>query len=147
MSSSTPVATSEVMFQPVQVGRYELAHRIVMAPLTRSRARQPGNIPSSLNACYYTQRASAALIISEATQVSQQGQGYAWTPGECPCRVKSSERLRPNAFTRIRTHPGAGRGTGSCSILSTSGAPGSRMTAAFMVLMVTSLSCLCVVPF
>ncbi len=37
MSSSTPVATTEVMFQPVQVGRYELAHRIVMAPLTRSR--------------------------------------------------------------------------------------------------------------
>ena len=54
MSSSTPVAT-EVMFQPVQVGRYELAHRIVMAPLTRSRTRQPGNIPSSLNACYYAQ--------------------------------------------------------------------------------------------
>jgi N-ethylmaleimide reductase len=54
---------------------------MVMAPLTRSRARQPGNVPSPLNACYYTQRASAALIISEATQVSQQGQGYAWTPG------------------------------------------------------------------
>ncbi len=52
-----------------------------MAPLTRSRARQPGNVPTSLNACYYAQRASAALIISEATQVSQQGQGYAWTPG------------------------------------------------------------------
>lgn len=52
-----------------------------MAPLTRSRARQPGNVPSGLNACYYAQRASAAIIISEATQVSQQGQGYAWTPG------------------------------------------------------------------
>ncbi len=52
-----------------------------MAPLTRSRSRQPGNIPTALNACYYAQRASAALIISEATQISQQGQGYAWTPG------------------------------------------------------------------
>ena len=52
-----------------------------MAPLTRSRARQPGNVPGPLNACYYAQRASAALIISEATQVSMQGQGYAWTPG------------------------------------------------------------------
>jgi N-ethylmaleimide reductase len=52
-----------------------------MAPLTRSRARQPGNVPSALNACYYTQRASAALIVTEATQVSQQGQGYAWIPG------------------------------------------------------------------
>jgi N-ethylmaleimide reductase len=63
------------------VGRYDLPHRMVMAPLTRSRARQPGNVPSALNACYYAQRASAALIVTEATQVSQQGQGYAWTPG------------------------------------------------------------------
>jgi len=52
-----------------------------MAPLTRSRSRQPGNVPTSLNACYYRQRSSAAFIITEATQVSQQGQGYAWTPG------------------------------------------------------------------
>ena len=52
-----------------------------MAPLTRSRARQPGNVPTQLNACYYAQRASAAFIVSEATQVSMQGQGYAWTPG------------------------------------------------------------------
>jgi N-ethylmaleimide reductase len=52
-----------------------------MAPLTRSRARQPGNVPTPLNAAYYAQRASAALIISEAAQVSMQGQGYAWTPG------------------------------------------------------------------
>src|SRR5258708_17299680 len=65
----------------VRVGPYELPSRLVMAPLTRSRARQPGNVPFSLNACYYEQRASAALIISEATQVSQQGQGYAWSPG------------------------------------------------------------------
>jgi N-ethylmaleimide reductase len=52
-----------------------------MAPLTRSRAPQPGNVPGPVNACYYAQRASAALIISEVTQVSMQGQGYAWTPG------------------------------------------------------------------
>ncbi len=99
MSSSTPVATTEVMFQPVQVGRYELAHRIVMAPLTRSRTRQPGNIPSSVNACYYAQRAAAALIISEATQVSQQGQGYAWTPG-----VHTAEQLARPAllFTPVK---------------------------------------------
>lgn len=72
---------AELLFQPVRLGRYNLPHRIVMAPLTRSRARQPGNVPTPLNACYYAQRASAALIISEATQVSMQGQGYAWTPG------------------------------------------------------------------
>ena len=71
----------EMLFEPFQLGPYRLPHRIVMAPLTRSRARRPGNVPSPMNACYYTQRASAAFIISEATQVSMQGQGYAWTPG------------------------------------------------------------------
>jgi N-ethylmaleimide reductase len=71
----------ERLFQPVRLGRYNLPHRMVMAPLTRSRARQPGKVPSALNACYYAQRASAALTVTEATQVSQQGQGYAWTPG------------------------------------------------------------------
>jgi N-ethylmaleimide reductase len=69
------------LFEPLNLGRYRLRHRIVMAPLTRSRARQAGNVPTSLMTCYYAQRASAALIISEATQVSMQGQGYAWTPG------------------------------------------------------------------
>src|ERR1700734_3590772 len=72
---------TDVLFQPFRLGPFNLRHRIVMAPLTRSRARQPGNGPSSLAACYYAQRASAALIVSEATQVSMQGQGYAWTPG------------------------------------------------------------------
>lgn len=76
--SQSPAA---LLFQPVRLGRYVLPHRIVLAPLTRSRARQPGNVPTALNACYYEERASAALIISEATQVSMQGQGYAWTPG------------------------------------------------------------------
>jgi N-ethylmaleimide reductase len=69
------------LLEPVKVGRYQLKNRMVMAPLTRSRARQPGNVPSALNACYYAQRASAGLIVSEATQISMQGQGYAWTPG------------------------------------------------------------------
>ena len=74
-------AVAELLFQPYRLGPFTLPNRIVMAPLTRSRARQPGNVPTSLNACYYAQRASAAFIISEATQVSMQGQGYAWTPG------------------------------------------------------------------
>src|SRR3954454_23048194 len=69
------------LFQPYRLGPFNLPHRMVMAPLTRSRARQPGNVPNALAACYYAQRASAALIISEATQISMQGQGYAWTPG------------------------------------------------------------------
>lgn len=72
---------ADPLFKRCRLGPFSLPHRIVMAPLTRSRARQPGNVPSSLAACYYAQRASAALIISEATQISLQGQGYAWTPG------------------------------------------------------------------
>lgn len=81
MSTTSQQESVERLFAPVRLGRYDLPSRLVMAPLTRSRARQPGNVPTSLNACYYAQRASAALIVSEATQVSQQGQGYAWTPG------------------------------------------------------------------
>jgi N-ethylmaleimide reductase len=69
------------LFSRYQIGPYTLSNRIVMAPLTRSRSKQPGTIPSRLNAFYYAQRAGAGLIVSEATQISQQGQGYAWTPG------------------------------------------------------------------
>jgi N-ethylmaleimide reductase len=68
------------LFTPVEVGPLHLKNRVVMAPLTRSRAAE-GNVPTALNALYYAQRASAGLIISEATQVSQQGQGYIATPG------------------------------------------------------------------
>lgn len=58
----------------------ELANRMVMAPMTRSRAGE-GNVPTDLMAKYYRQRSSAGLIISEGTQISQQGIGYPWTPG------------------------------------------------------------------
>ncbi|KAA8982881.1 alkene reductase [Halospina sp. K52047b] len=70
-----------VLFEPFTLGDLELPNRIIMAPLTRARASQPGDVPSDMNARYYAQRASAGLIFSEATQVSQQGQGYAYTPG------------------------------------------------------------------
>jgi N-ethylmaleimide reductase len=80
-ASPAQVSGTDLLFQPYRLGPYDLPHRVVMAPLTRSRARQPGNVPNVLAACYYAQRASAALIISEATQISMQGQGYAWTPG------------------------------------------------------------------
>lgn len=69
------------LFSPFKLGDLTLPNRIVMAPLTRSRAEQPGDIPNELNATYYRQRASAGLIIAEATQVSPQGKGYAFTPG------------------------------------------------------------------
>ena len=72
---------SQKLLTPVIAGDVTLANRVVMAPLTRSRAGQPGDIPSDLNVEYYAQRATAGLIVSEASQISQQGQGYAWTPG------------------------------------------------------------------
>lgn len=68
------------LFSPTTLGGLGLANRIVMAPLTRSRAGK-GDVPQTLNAKYYAQRSSAGLIISEATQISQQGKGYAFTPG------------------------------------------------------------------
>src|SRR4051812_48621154 len=67
------------LFEPVQVGHLHLPNRIVMAPLTRNRA--PDAIPTSLMAEYYAQRASAGLLISEATAITHQGQGYADVPG------------------------------------------------------------------
>ena len=69
------------LLSPLKIGGKALPNRVVMAPLTRSRASQPGDVPNALNAQYYTQRSAAGLIVTEATQVSQQGQGYALTPG------------------------------------------------------------------
>jgi N-ethylmaleimide reductase len=68
------------LFQPLRLGPYELANRIAMAPLTRSRAGQDG-VPTALMVEYYAQRASAGLIIAEGTNISPQGRGYAFTPG------------------------------------------------------------------
>jgi N-ethylmaleimide reductase len=68
------------LFLPVRLGPYELANRIVMAPLTRSRAAADG-APRPLMAEYYAQRASAGLIVTEGVNVSPQGRGFAFTPG------------------------------------------------------------------
>ncbi|RZI40783.1 alkene reductase [Herbaspirillum sp. HC18] len=69
------------LFQPLTLGGLSLPNRIVMPPMTRSRASQPGDVPNKLMAQYYAQRASAGLIISEGTWISPLGKGYAWTPG------------------------------------------------------------------
>jgi len=69
------------LFTPYIMNGIKLENRFVMAPMTRSRSSQPGDIPNVLMVEYYGQRASAGLIISEATQVSLQGKGYAKTPG------------------------------------------------------------------
>jgi 2,4-dienoyl-CoA reductase-like NADH-dependent reductase (Old Yellow Enzyme family) len=68
------------LFDPVRIGAWDLPNRILMAPLTRARAGKD-RLPNSLMAEYYTQRASAGLIISEATSVTPMGVGYADTPG------------------------------------------------------------------
>lgn len=67
------------LFDPVKFGDIELSNRIVMAPLTRNRS--PKAVPNDLNVTYYEQRASAGLIITEGTPITQQGQGYADVPG------------------------------------------------------------------
>ena len=76
---SAGLGNHHTLFDTVQVGAWTLANRVVMAPLTRNRA--PGAIPTALMATYYTQRAGAGLIITEATAISQQGQGYSDVPG------------------------------------------------------------------
>jgi N-ethylmaleimide reductase len=72
--------SSDPLFAPYRLGDVDLSNRLVMAPMTRSRAID-GNVPNPLAATYYAQRASAGLIIAEATQVSPQGVGYIRTPG------------------------------------------------------------------
>lgn len=73
--------TTAKLFSPIKVGNLDLANRVVMAPLTRNRARPMDDTPYALHAEYYAQRAGAGLIITEASQISPEGKGYAWTPG------------------------------------------------------------------
>jgi N-ethylmaleimide reductase len=97
---STKMAT---LFEPVQLGSLVLANRVFMAPLTRNRADADG-VPGELAATYYSQRASAGLIVTEATQISPMGKGYINTPG-----IHSPEQVR--AWSRIveSVHKSGGR--------------------------------------
>lgn len=81
MTSVPSTPATHPLYQPHDLAGTPLTNRFVMAPMTRSRATQPGDVPNALMAEYYAQRASAGLIITEATQVSLQGKGYANTPG------------------------------------------------------------------
>jgi N-ethylmaleimide reductase len=74
------MSAASKLFEPYQLGPLKLPNRLVMAPLTRNRAVE-GFVPGPLAAEYYSQRASAGLLVTEASQVSQQGQGYQDTPG------------------------------------------------------------------
>lgn len=92
------------LLTPLALGPLTLPNRLVMSPMTRSRAEQPGDIPSELNARYYAQRASAALIISEATQVDPRGKGYAFTPG-----IHSDEQVAGWQRVTEAVHANGGR--------------------------------------
>lgn len=74
------MTTTNSLWGPTTIGRIPLEHRLAMAPMTRSRST-PGGVPTEMNAEYYAQRASTALIITEGTQPSDDGQGYLLTPG------------------------------------------------------------------
>lgn len=69
------------LFTPLKTGAITVPNRVFMAPLTRLRSIEPGDIPTPLMGEYYRQRASAGLIITEATQISFQAKGYAGAPG------------------------------------------------------------------
>lgn len=80
------------LFDPLQLGDLQLANRIVMAPLTRSRS--PDLLPGPLAVEYYRQRASAGLIVSEGTQISADGQGYLDTPGiHTPAQIAAWKKV------------------------------------------------------
>jgi N-ethylmaleimide reductase len=93
-----------LLFTPYRLNGIELKNRFIMAPLTRSRATSPNEVPNALMAEYYGQRASAGLIIAEATQVSLQGMGYANTPG-----IYSQEQIEGWKLTTEEVHKKRGK--------------------------------------
>jgi len=102
-SSAAPALAATDLFDPVVLGPYTLANRIVMAPLTRSRADDDG-VPGELQATYYGQRASAGLIVTEATNISAQGKGYIRTPG-----IWTPEQVAGWKLTTKAVHDKGGR--------------------------------------
>ena len=92
------------LFDPLTVGALTAPNRIFMAPLTRMRATQPGDVPNALMSEYYAQRASAGLIVSEGTQVSPEGKGYADTPG-----IYSDEQVAGWRAVTDAVHAAGGR--------------------------------------
>src|SRR5258708_5047158 len=91
------------LFSPFKLGPMELPNRMVMSALTRCRAVD-GNVPSPLAVTYYTQRASAGLILTEATQVAPLGQGYGHTPG-----IHSPEQVKGWIKVTDAVHQAGGR--------------------------------------
>ena len=98
------MSTPTTLLTPLTVGQLTLPHRIVMAPMTRARSSQPGDVPNAMNALHYAQRASAALIITEASQISPQGKGYSFTPG-----IYSAEQVEGWRLVSRAVHDAGGR--------------------------------------
>src|SRR3954468_6029597 len=92
------------IFDPITIGDLHLPNRVIMAPLTRARAVGGGRVPNALMAEYYVQRASAGLILSEATSVTPQGVGYADTPG-----IWSDEQVAGWKLVTDAVHQAGGR--------------------------------------
>lgn len=95
--------STQPLLEKLQLGDLELKNRIVMAPMTRSRANNPGNIPTELQATYYSQRASAGLLITEGSQVSKIAVGYINTPG-----IYSQEQMEGWKKTTSAVHENGG---------------------------------------
>jgi len=93
---------TEKLLSPLKVGAITLPNRVFMAPLTRLRSIEPGDIPTPLMAEYYAQRAGAGLIVTEATQVSFQAKGYAGAPG-CIRRSRSPHGKTSRRQCMIKT--------------------------------------------
>lgn len=91
------------LFTHIKVGPLQLKNRIVMAPMTRNRA-SAGNVPTAMNALYYAQRATAGLIISEATPISEMGHGYPATPG-----IHSAQQIAGWKLVTKAVHDKGGR--------------------------------------
>ena len=92
------------LFDPLALGELRLPNRIVMSPLTRCRATPAGRVPNALMAEYYAQRASAGLILSEATSVTPMGVGYPDTPG-----IWSDEQVAGWRLVTDAVHAAGGR--------------------------------------
>lgn len=95
---------TSTLFDTVTVGAINLPNRIAMAPMTRARSTQPGNVPNEMMATYYAQRASSGMIVTEATQITQQGQGYSFTPG-----IYSPEQIAGWRLVTNAVHEAGGR--------------------------------------
>lgn len=135
------------LLSPLRVGDLDLSHRVVMAPLTRMRSSQPGDVPNALNATYYSQRATeGGLLISEATQISLLGKGYPAAPGIHSQEQVEGWKLVTNAvhanggfmflqlwhvgrISHSSLHPEAGLPVAPSAIASSDGA--KALTAAF----------------